>query len=286
MTLRDRFTAIKESLQDKIPEELQQLFEPLPEQGYEEEYQQEPVDFPHRTMVPLNLGVCSDGLPVRIDLNDPELDPMLAISNEVKDIQQWVEHILHGLTEQRNEGEIEIALLKRRSTNLSVVCKAAEEKGILINLHEMSPRNPWEYLYEVAQRAEQRFEHREQEAPPLVLLIEDLTFLKFAPPDLQLTFEWLLQFGHEVGIQTIAAITCEDGYSASRWLRYFPTRIFGSVNLEDDQHFNYYDTIPPVPQKIRYTGTTFAVWNNTHWLFFALKNPQETRTNQQENAIL
>ncbi|MEE4195686.1 MAG: hypothetical protein V2J07_10860, partial [Anaerolineae bacterium] len=276
---------IKQNLQDRIPEDIQQLFQPEP--VMEEEFITYPdsMDFPHRKVVPLNLGVCSDGLPVRIDLNDPELEPIVAISNEVHELQQWIEHILHGLTEQRQEGEIEIALLKRRSTNLHLVTKAAEEKGLIINVHEMNPRTEWQFLFELAQRAEQRFNQQESDAPPVLILIEDLTFLKFASPDLQLTFEWLLQYGHEVGIQTMAAITCEEGYSTGRWLRYFPTRLFGSVGLEDDYHFNYYDSIPPVPQKLRYAGTTFAVWNHTHWLFFLLKNPQETSPDQENNAL-
>lgn len=285
MSLRDRFTEIKESIQDKIPEDIQQLLQPTPllEEEYVDDYA--PAGFSHRKVVPLNLGECSDGLPVRIDLNDPALEPIIALSNEVNELQEWIEMILHHLTEQRSEGEIEIALLKRRSTNLHLVSKAAEDKGLMINLHEMNPRREWEFLFELAQRAEQRFNNQEVDAPPVLILIEDLTFLKFASPDLQLTFEWLLQFGHEVGIQTIAAITCEDGYSTGRWMRYFPTRLFGSVGLEDDYHFNFYDTIPPVPQKIRYAGTTFAVWNNTHWLFFLLKNPKESSP-KQENSVL
>lgn len=285
MTLRDRFLAIKEHIQDKIPEEIQQILQPSPlmEEEYVDDYQTS--DFPHREIVPLNLGEASDGLPVRIDLNDPQLEPMIAFSNEVTELQQLVTHILHQLSEQRSEGEIEIALLKRRSTNLEHVIKAAEDKGLLINRFEMNPRREWEFLYEIAQRAEQRFTHPQQDIVPVLLLIEDLTFLKFASPDLQLTFEWLLQVGHEVGIQVIAAISCKDGYSTGRWLRYFPTRLFGKIALEDDYHFNYYDKIPPVPQKIRYAGTTFAVWNGSHWLFFVLENPQNA-SEIQENSIL
>ena len=279
MTFLDRLIAIKDTIQDKIPNEMQNLFETVNSPSTRK------ADFPHRKVVPLNLGVCSDNLPVRIDLNDPEFTPMLAISNEVKELQQWTEHILGSLTDQRAEGEVEVALLKRRSTNLDTVIKAAEEKGILISLYEMSPRREWEFLFEVAQRAEQRFQHRGEDSPPLLLMVEDLTFLKYSSPDLQLTFEWLLQFGHEVGIQTIAAVTCEDGYSMGRWLRYFPARVFGSINQQDDLHFNYADPIPPVPRKIRYDGTTFAVWNGTSWLFFALKNPG-TAGGQQENTDL
>ena len=285
MSLLNRLTEIKQNIQNRIPEEIQQFFQPDP--GMEEEYidDYQPDDFAHRKVVPLNLGECSDGLPVRIDLNDPQLEPIIAFSNEVSDLQQFITHILHQLTEQRSEGEIEIALLKRRSTNLAQVVKAAEAKGLLINLYEMNPRHELEFLYEIADRTEQRFNHPEPNEAPILILVEDLTFLKFASPDLQLTFEWLVQEGHEVGVQVIAAITCEDGYSTGRWLRYFPTRLFGKIALEDDYHFNYFDKIPPVPQKILYAGTTFAVWNSTHWLFFLLQNPQKPET-KQETTIL
>lgn len=223
--------------------------------------------------LPLDLGTCSDGLPVRVDLGDSNLRPLLVLSSQPAELKEFTGHLLHNLVAGHEEGEIEVALLKRRSSHFSTLIQAAQDKGLLISLAESSPRLDWEFLIELARRAEARYQLPEEIMPPILVLIEDLSFIRHAAHDIQWSFEWLLQYGAPVYVHVIAAVDCEDGAQMARWLRFFTTRLLGTLTAEQQHHFNLHSDLPVAPPTIRYNGTTFAVWNNNHWLFFLLKNP-------------
>ncbi|HET60101.1 MAG TPA: hypothetical protein ENN32_07005 [Chloroflexi bacterium] len=226
--------------------------------------------------LPLDLGTCSDGLPVRVDLGDNNLRPLLVLSSQPNELKEFTGHILHNLVTAYAEGQAEVALLKRRSSNFAPLIQAAQEKGLLVNLAESSPRLDWEFLIELARRAEARYQQPEDPMSPILVLIEDLSFIRHAAHDIQWSFEWLLQYGAQVLVHVITAVNCEDGLQMARWLRFFTTRLFGTLTTEQQHHFNLHTDIPAAPPAIRYNGTTFAVWNHNHWLFFLLKNPPTT----------
>ena len=252
------------------------------------ETQTETEQSPHsilstRDVVPLTLGLCEDGLPVRIDLNDPELQPIALISDNAQDNTLLFGHILGDLLSEHNADDVQFALLKRRESHWQEQLAAAEERGLMLSLDSINPRREWEFLYQAAEIAEQRHNGDEDIHPPLLILIEDLAVLAHSSSDFRLNFEWLCLYGPPVGLHLMAALTTQDALQLGRWLRYFPVRMLGPLSPAHGERFGLHGALPASPRSGRFTrsqgnsegsGTTFAVWSTTEWLYFRL-NPQE-----------
>lgn len=244
-----------------------------------------------RDVLPITLGTCADGTPVRIDVNDPELQPMALISNSNDENTQLFGQILRNIMDEYDASDVQFALLKRRSSQWTGVLAEAEERGISLGVDTISPRSEWEFLYQASEMAEQRHQGQEALTPPLVILIEDLSVLAHASSDFRLNFEWLCMYGPAVGVHLLAAITTEDALKLGRWLRYFPVRLLGSMSAVYGQRFGLHSALPPVPRSLRGNGlipgagTVFAVWSGTDWLYFSLPRPAAARRNNYEAMI-
>lgn len=245
-----------------------------------------------RDVVPLTLGLCEDGLPVRIDLNDPELQPIAVISDDAQDNTLFFRHLLEQLLTDYGADDVQFALLKRRSSHFPELLSAAEERGLMLSLDSVHPRREWEFLYQAAEIAEQRHQGQEEIAPPLLILIEDLSILGQASSDFRLNFEWLCMYGPAVGVQVVVALSSQDALRMGRWLRYFPVRILGPVSAADSQRFGLHTPLPPLPRGSHLTklqnretagGTHFAVWSNTEWLYFRIQSQESQSQTVQAN---
>jgi hypothetical protein len=237
-----------------------------------------------RDVVPLTLGLCEDGLPVRIDLNDPELQPIAVISDDAQDNAHLIRHIVASLLADHSAENVQFALLKQRGTHFPELLSAAEERGLMLSLDSIHPRREWEFLYQAAEIAEQRHQGIEDCSPPLLILMEDLSVLAHASSDFRLNFEWLCLYGPAVGVQIVAALTSQEALVMGRWLRYFPVRMLGPMSSLHSQRLGLHAPLPPQPRSRRLArsqgekssaGTYFAVWSTTEWLYF-LVNPEES----------
>ncbi|NSW53362.1 MAG: hypothetical protein HPY85_12730 [Anaerolineae bacterium] len=244
-----------------------------------------------RGVVPLTLGMCADGLPVRIDLADPELQPIAVISDDAQDNTLLFRHVIASLLADFQAEDVQFALLKRRATHFPDLLAAAEERGLMLSLDSIHPRREWEFLYQAAELAEQRHQGVEECRPPLVILVEDLSILGQASSDFRLNFEWLCLYGPAVGVQVVCALTSQDALRMGRWLRYFPVRILGPVSSAYSQRFGLHDPLPPLPRGTRFAkaqgaegagGTVFAVWSSTEWLYFHLNRERNRSQAAQE----
>lgn len=260
----------------------QKLIEKVPnpfDEPIETQEQPRPI-LSSRDVVPLTMGMCADGLPVRIDLADPELQPMAVISDDAKDNSLLIRHILESLLADHSAESVQFALLKQRGTHFPELLSVAEERGLMLSLDSINPRREWEFLYQVSEIAEQRHQGVEDCNPPILILMEDLSVLRQASSDFRLNFEWLCLYGPAVGVQIIAALTSENALRMGRWLRYFPVRMLGPIAPVHSQRFGLHAPLPPMPSSSRFarakgddagTGIYFAVWSNTEWLYFQVK---------------
>jgi len=249
-----------QKIKEKIPIEFNQVM---------------PENQSSRAVIPLTIGECEDGLPICIDLNDPQLEPIAILSDNEQANQLLFTHLLIKLTEQQpGQNNVQFALLKRKSSHWPKLLTRAEQQGTLLNVEGINPHREWEFLYQAAEIAENRHQGTDSSEPPIILLIEDLSILANASSDFRLNFEWLIQFGSEVGIHFIVAATTRDALKLGRWLRFFTTRIIGPMPPANGHRFGLHDPLPNIPRRFQHTGTTFAVWNQTDWLHFLLK-PQD-----------
>ena len=244
-----------------------------------------------RAVVPLTLGICDDGLPVRIDLNDPELQPIAVISEDGENNGRLFRHIIASILADHSAEDVQFALLKKRGTHFPELLSAAEERGLMLSLDSVHPRREWEFLYQAAEIAEQRHQGVEECSPPILILIEDAAVLGRASSDFRLNFEWLCMYGPMVGIQIMVAAASEDALGLGRWLRYFPVRILGPLSPDHGQRFGLHGPLPPMPRNRRlaqsqgengHAGTTFAVWSVTEWLYFHVHSEQFRSPSEQE----
>ncbi|MBN2048227.1 MAG: hypothetical protein JW750_10330 [Anaerolineaceae bacterium] len=224
------------------------------------------------------LGV-SSGTPVLLDLSSQQLRPIAVVSDSSQDTCAFMQQITRTALETEQPRPVQIALLKRASSNWNTFLNQYEDAPQMISVDTASRRSEWEAIYELTAIAEKRYQQESASFDPIIILIEDLSVLHRATSDFRLNFEWLCLYGGEVGIQMVCGFRTSEALKMGRWLRYFTTRILGRLPADHSERIGLHPNLDLSYQNG--SGINFAVWNHTAWLYFQLQNDDATERNSQ-----
>lgn len=173
------------------------------------------------------LGVCDDGLPLAFDLWDPNPGSLLAMGDMREEQIQLLQMALASVAIRNSPRAAQFLVFSHQpEVWTDWVTRQGFDRHCLA-IVEAQDDAASEWIIRLADWTEQR-RMGQRNGPPVILVIDTLTFLPRLAYDIRLNFDWLVKEGPAAQIWTMAAISTDLATSLGhRMLRAFQSRIFG-----------------------------------------------------------
>jgi hypothetical protein len=182
------------------------------------------------------FGVCEDGLPMLLDLQDPEPGAVVVIGDQREMQLELLRTAVTSLAGRNSPRSVQFLVFscEPESWKKWITEKGFDRHCLAIENADEEPVREW--ILRLADWTEQR--RLGQSSGPSVLLIMDtLSFLPQLEYDVRLNFDWMAKEGPPAQIWSLAVISTELAKSLNngrRLLRGFQTRIIGYANQSGD----------------------------------------------------
>lgn len=214
------------------------------------------------------LGVCEDGLPIALDLNDPAPGSLLVLGDRREDQIALLQMAVASLGLRNSPRAIQFAIFSHQPENWLAWVNQHGFARHCISIENSQENTLRDRVIQLADWTEQRL-IGQRSGPPVLLVIDTLTFLPRLEYDVRLNFDWLVKEGPPARIWTIAAISTDLATSlGSRMLRSFQSRIFGWAR-EPGFYQRFFEVAENTAGDMDQPGL-FAVQAGGSWLRFHL----------------
>jgi hypothetical protein len=175
------------------------------------------------------LGNSEDNLPVLLDLNDPASGAVVVIGDEREQQIDLLRTAVTSIAMRATPRSAQILIISRdpQSWREWITAQGYQRFSIGIEgVEDMDVLSEW--ILRLGDWTEQR-RTGERSGPPILLVLDTLSFMTRLPYDIRLNFEWMVKEGPAARIWPLAAISTELAgvLNGRRLLRSFPTRVLG-----------------------------------------------------------
>lgn len=180
---------------------------------------------PHLPPQSLVLGVCDDGLPIALDLSDSAPGALLVIGDNWHEQVELLRLAVTSIACKNSPRSVQFLVISQQPESWE---SWIAEKGFQRHcLAVVSGQETSTWVLQAADWTEQR-RLGQRSGPPILLVIDSLSFLPKLPYDIRLNFDWMVKEGPCAQVWTLAAISTDLAVSiGSRFLRPFGIHIFG-----------------------------------------------------------
>jgi hypothetical protein len=212
------------------------------------------------------LGVCEDSMPVLFDLNDPQPGSLLVIAEQEAGKTNLLQTLLKLLVQYNSPEQVRFMLITNQMAKWGIMAGQYKRSGHCLSAWQAEQAGLAEAVFELADKIEKRAAGSES-GPAVLLVIDDLSFVRQADLDLQLTLEWILKNGPQVGVWPLVSVRPDQAAAMGRWVSKFRTRIIGKMGAASSDRFGLYRGSGA---ERFFAGRQFAIWVQQKWLKFWL----------------
>ena len=182
-------------------------------------------ELPSQTAI---LGICDDSLPILLDLHDPAPGAILAVGGEREEQLGLLRTAVASMAVRNSPRAVQFLVLTcdPQPWQEWIVEQGIERHSLGIESAEDESVREW--VLRLADWTEQR-RLGQRSGPPVLVIMDTLSFLPRLSYDVRLNFEWMAKEGPQAEVWPIAAVSTELArvLQARRMLRAFQTRILG-----------------------------------------------------------
>lgn len=179
------------------------------------------------------LGICDDGLPIALDLNDPAPGSLLVMGDDRQDQLKMLHLVVSSVAGRNSARSIQFLVFSHQPDHWRSWIHESGFDRHCLGVIETNENMVSDWILQAADWTEQR-RLGQRSGPPVLLVIDSLSFLPGLPYDIRLNFDWMIKEGPPAQVWTLATISTELAASiGSRFLRPFGTRILGRTNSPD-----------------------------------------------------
>lgn len=216
------------------------------------------------------LGVCDDGFPVLLDLNDPNPGALVVIGDERQQQLDLLRSAVASIVKRNSARSVQILVVSCEPKVWQQWISSNGFERYFIGVEGVEDLDALgEWIIRLGDWTEQR-RLGERSGPPVMVVLDTLSFMTRLEYNLRLNFEWMVKEGPAAAIWPLAAISTDLALSLNsrRLLRSFHTRVLG---FSDDASF-YQKMNGMSEQAAREFGEpgVFAVQLGEHWMRFRL----------------
>lgn len=222
-------------LLDRISRTLQTSSLPFTPLGFTEPidpltYRLEDVTVNFPTLPPQSafLGLCEDGYPMLIQLNQPNNGSILIVSDDAAGRTRLAQVMADSACAANQAADFKFTVIYSNEDLWSKKLEEANNRGYLMAKTRATSSKATDWILQLALLAEDRSFGRRQGANLLVIL-DEADFLLDADNNVRSNFLWLCQNGPHFGIHPLISVSSEVALEMSDILNHIRTRIYGRM---------------------------------------------------------
>lgn len=211
------------------------------------------------------FGICDDGLPVLLDLQDPAPGSVLISSSHLEGVIHILQMALFSTLTRTNSGELSILVISRDPDNWQPFQKLAGRHRL--EILPVYDRVSASAILHFSRILDQRTNGRSRGNLHL-LIVDDIDYLNRLDFDALINFQWFAKEGAQYQMRTLAGIQAERVEENDRFLSSFRTRVIGYVS--DPFHATWLANARPPDTTAFHPTEQFCVRINRSWMNFWL----------------
>jgi len=204
------------------------------------------------------LGLASDGLPVLLNLHDPQPGPLLVAADPGAGKTALLNLIAQAVTEMHTPGDVQFGVISNYPDEWEHLGGFEHCIGVFPTYHDsavdfLSSLSGWAHANKGSQQS-------------ILLLVDDLESMNEFDFDARQNLRWLLLRGPARRVWPVVTLNAERSSQVEDWLDTFRTRIFGQV--QDDRVADHLTGVPGTTLRHLQAGLQFALREGNDWLKF------------------
>lgn len=215
------------------------------------------------------LGVCDDGLPVLLDLNDPASGAVVVIGDEREAQLDLLRTVVASVASRGTPSSIQFVVFSCQAEMWRAwIAERGFDRHCLAIVGADDERAVREWVIRLADWTEQRLAGQ-RSGPPVIVVTDSLSFLPRLAYDVRLNFDWMAKEGPGARIWPVATVSTELATAlGTRMLRGFASRILGFAD-DPTAYMRFASLDEPDAARFGQPGT-FAIRAGDSWLRFHL----------------
>ena len=184
--------------------------------------------FGHANDPIIPIGVTDAARPLLLDLDDPQPGPILISGDNTTANRELLKVLAHSACANLSVGEIKFLVITSQPEDWKGWPGSLQKPERCLAVLEKGSPDLGDWIIQLAEQVEQRF-NRRQASAPILLLIDGLELISRAESDVQLNFEWLCQNAPGAQVWPVATLPTGLALEMGRWIRHFHTRLIGKM---------------------------------------------------------
>jgi len=169
------------------------------------------------------LGMCSDRMPVMLDLTDPRPGPLAVLGNARSGKTSLVQVMLESALALNPGQQVRFVIIAEKPQEYERLSRSDTARAQSLGIFPPGSLEAQRILERLAAQVEHG------SAEPVLVCLDDLRMIRTASAALQSAVETILCAGPQVSIWPIAVLSAETAPGLGRWLRRFRTRLIGNM---------------------------------------------------------
>lgn len=227
------------------------------------------------------LGMCEDGLPVLLNLNDRRGGPLLVTGDEGCGKTMLLKILIQSALAHDPEQRVLFTVIANQKEDYLEIEQNELETGQCLGVYDPEDEVLETHLQQVVGLIEKRAQ-RKQAAPPLLVILDGLEFLTTARGEIRNLIETLLRNGMEAKIWLAAALRTADCLEMGRWTRHFRTRLIGHMPNQAARRLSLFGGLDAEKLQARQEFATLAAGK---WLIFQTPDATPENNAGTENIL-
>jgi len=249
------FSLMLEAMADLKPEIDAQLPKPVPAAPSLDESLSELGSLPREALL---LGLASDGLPILLNLHDPNPGPLLIAADPGGGKTALLQLVAQASAQRHAPTEVQFGAVTNYPDEWGHLAELEHCVGIFPTYHDsaidfLNSLSGWAHSNKGGSQS-------------ILLLLDDLESMEQVDFDVRQTLRWLLLRGPSRRVWPLISINAQRASKVEPWLEAFRTRIFGLIG--DDRAASRLSGVPGSSFKDLQAGTQFALREGDGWLKF------------------
>lgn len=179
------------------------------------------------------LGKCQDGLPLLLELGDPQMGAVLISGDGGCGKTHHLQVIVQSAVRMAQAGNMQIAVLTANLGEWAGVLEDEEIKRYMRGIYAWYDPRVAGLIANLTDLAEAR-RQGERQGSAIIFVMDDLNFAEGLGCEAQFNFRWLISYGSQSNIWLVAGIHASYASSFQYWLEPFRTRVVGRTKNQED----------------------------------------------------
>ena len=210
------------------------------------------------------LGLCEDGYPMLIQLDQPNNGSILIVSDDAAGRTRLAQVMADSACAANPASDFKISVIYSNENHWGKKLDDANARGYLMAKTSATSSKATDWILQLALLAEDRSFGRRQGANLLVIL-DEADFLLDADNNVRSNFLWLCQNGPHFGIHPLISVSSEIALEMPEILNHIRTRIYGRMPNRSAFHLSGFSGLESENFE---EGRQYVVRNENLWIPF------------------